>query len=364
MIKCKKCGHENQLGSELCSNCSSQLTTDVFISYSRKDYVDANGKPIRNNIISKIKNSLSAAGISYWFDEDGIYSGDEFASIITRAIRNSTVFLFISSTNSNASRWTSNEIAVAMAFKKPIIPFRIDDSLYNDSVMMKIISLDYIDCKDKDRAVEQLIRGVRHWVPEVRQDVSSTTSHLNIAERDGSMSEPQTASVSAISVLSVEFNEIKKAFASRRMIVNIIEVIILGAFIVSGFVNLFLSFVKTCDIEFFTASTAFSYIGAIGTYRLMKSNKDCLYWLIPIVIIICSFLVVKLMHGSSLLILGALVIFLLAILSLTYIKKEGKSVWDLLDKAPRSIKDDLIYLLMIFVLVIGLLGLIPIYLCI
>lgn len=166
MIRCKKCGSENQLGSEFCSNCSSQLVTDVFISYSRKDYVGKDGIPLKNSVISEIKTALTAAGISYWFDEDGIYSGDEFASVIARAIRNSTVFLFVSSVNSNASRWTSNEISAAMDCKKPIIPFRIDDSPYNDSVLLKIASLDYIEYKYKGgaRAMQRLIQGIRHWV--------------------------------------------------------------------------------------------------------------------------------------------------------------------------------------------------------
>lgn len=172
MIRCKKCGCENQLGSEFCSNCSSQLVTDVFISYSRKDYVGKDGIPLKNSVISEIKTALTAAGISYWFDEDGIYSGDEFASVIARAIRNSTVFLFVSSVNSNASRWTSNEISAAMDCKKPIIPFRIDDSPYNDSVLLKIASLDYIEYKDNARAMERLIRGIRHWVPLVEEDAT------------------------------------------------------------------------------------------------------------------------------------------------------------------------------------------------
>lgn len=195
MIRCKECGCENPLGSAKCSNCSAQLITDVFISYSRKDYVDSNGKLIKNNIISTIKTSLSAAGISYWFDEDGIYSGEEFASIITRAIRNSTVFLFVSSVNSNASRWTSNEIATEMAFKKPIIPFRIDDSPYNDSVMMKIISLDYIECKDRLRAMEQLIRAVRYRVPVGDSELIASNGQ-DIVELSGTSRKSLTKQIS------------------------------------------------------------------------------------------------------------------------------------------------------------------------
>jgi hypothetical protein len=348
MIKCKKCGRENQLGSEICPNCSSQLTTDVFISYSRKDYVDADGRPIKNNIISQIKSSLSAAGISYWFDEDGIYSGDEFASVLTRAIRTSTVFVFISSVNSNASRWTSNEISAAMAFKKPIIPFRIDDSPYNDSVMMKIISFDFIENKNKDRALEQLIRAIRHHVPDATQALP-----VNQAV------EQQGANISTTSILSVEFNELKNAFAKRRKIINIIEAIMLVSFIIGGLVNLFLSFANVADIKLYTALTAVSYIGMVGTYRLMKNYKDCIYWLIPFAMVLGAILFMVIPHSCSRIIIIPLA--LITIL-LTFVKKDGKSAWALLEKAPRTIKDDFIYFIMIFVLIIGILGLVPIYL--
>lgn len=346
MIKCKECGYENQLGAEFCPNCSSRLTTDVFISYSRKDYVDADGNPIKNNIISKVKNFLSEAEISYWFDEDGIYSGDEFASVLTRAIRTSTVFVFISSVNSNASRWTSNEISAAMAFKKPIIPFRIDDSPYNDSVMMKIISFDFIEYKNKDRALEQLIRAIRHYVPEVH------------ALPGNHMPGQQIASVSTTSILSVEFNELKNAFSKRRQIINIIEVIMLVFLTVSGLVNLFMSFVNIDDIELYTALTAVSYIGVGGTYRLMKNYKDCLYWLIPFTIVLGSIIFTSLPDFYSIIIMPLALITIL----LTFVKKDGKSAWALLEKAPRTIKDDFVYFIMLFILIIGIIGLIPIYL--
>ena len=101
--------------------------------------MDEQGNVLPDNILSKIKKAFKENGISYWFDEEGIYSGDEFASVLTRAIRESSGFLFVSSANSNSSRWTSNEISTALEFKKKIIPFRIDNSPYNDSVMMKII---------------------------------------------------------------------------------------------------------------------------------------------------------------------------------------------------------------------------------
>ena len=190
MVRCINCGWDNPGGLRNCEKCNAPLTFDVFISYSRKDYVDDAGNALDNNILSKIKDTLKANGISYWFDEEGIYSGDEFASVLTNAIRNSRIFMFISSINSNQSKWTSNEISTAMEFKKPIIPFRIDNSPYNDSVMMKIVSFDYIECRDSEKAMSKMLRAVKHhlslsisqqkvFVPDVKKILNENDANNN-----------------------------------------------------------------------------------------------------------------------------------------------------------------------------------------
>lgn len=140
---------------------------DVFISYSRRDYVDENKQVIPGNIISKIKDLFDANNISYWFDEEGVFSGDAFAPVIARNIKSSKIFLFISSENSNASEWTSNEIATAHAYKKKIIPFRYDDSVYNDSVIIYIARLDYIEYKSNpSKALPRLLLSVQSYLKE------------------------------------------------------------------------------------------------------------------------------------------------------------------------------------------------------
>ncbi|MBR5612195.1 MAG: toll/interleukin-1 receptor domain-containing protein [Bacteroidaceae bacterium] len=135
---------------------------DVFISYSRRDYVDENRQVIPGNVISKIKELFQANQITYWIDEEGISSGDAFATVIAQNIRSSKIFLFISSENSNQSEWTSNEIAAARSFGKNIIPFKTDDSPYNDSVIMYIARLDYIEYKNNhEMALSRLLASVR-----------------------------------------------------------------------------------------------------------------------------------------------------------------------------------------------------------
>jgi len=142
---------------------------DVFISYSRKDYVDEHKNVIPGNEVSKIKEALTEAGITYWFDEDGVCSGDEFAKIIVRSIKASKIFVFLSTVNSNQSVWTANEISTANMLKKKIIPVRIDDSVYNDDVIFYISRLSHIEYYDNpENGRQELIHSINAYLNEAK----------------------------------------------------------------------------------------------------------------------------------------------------------------------------------------------------
>ena len=141
---------------------------DVFISYSRKDRA---GKESGVDVISRIQNALKEAGVSYWLDEEGIHSGETFASVISRNIAESKVFLFVSSINSNASRWTCGEIATANSYDKRIIPFKIDNAPYDPSVTIYLAALDTIDyLANPDKALKRLVKSVRTYLSEIDEE--------------------------------------------------------------------------------------------------------------------------------------------------------------------------------------------------
>lgn len=143
---------------------------DIFISYSREDYIDDNKTIIPGNIVSKITDFLQANGFSYWFDVNGVYSGDSFTEIISEAIQDSEIFLFISTRASNSSKWTKHELAVAKHLGKKTIPFRVDDSKYNNSTLMYLAPLDYIDYrKNPNKAFDSLLAAINHHYDEKRE---------------------------------------------------------------------------------------------------------------------------------------------------------------------------------------------------
>ena len=108
---------------------------EVFISYSREDSKAADW-------VCKV---LSSAGISYWRDVDGTYSGQNFKGVIVGAIRMAHTVLFLSSKNSNASENVVGEIGAALHFRNHIVPIKLDDAEYHDNLLMDMLYLDNID---------------------------------------------------------------------------------------------------------------------------------------------------------------------------------------------------------------------------
>lgn len=147
-----------------------KLKHDVFISYSRKDYLDENQNVVKNNPISRIKEVLDKESIDYWFDETGIYSGQNFTEQIVSNIESSSVFVFLSSANANDSKWTCKEIASADEYGKPIIPVRLDHTPYNKKVLFRIADLDYIEFySNPEKGVQDLVNSIKKHLQEAEE---------------------------------------------------------------------------------------------------------------------------------------------------------------------------------------------------
>ena len=121
--------HENGVSPD------GDSTREVFISYSRDDSEEADW----------VCTVLKSAGISYWRDVDGTYSGQNYKGVIARAIRAVHTVLFLSSKDSNASENVVGEIGAALYFRKRIVPVKLDAAEYHDNLLMDMLYLDNID---------------------------------------------------------------------------------------------------------------------------------------------------------------------------------------------------------------------------
>lgn len=151
-----------------------QTQYDVFISYSRHDYVDEHENVIPNNEVSKIMKALTDAGITYWIDKEGIYSGDKFTEELPRIIKSVPIFVYLSTANSNQSKYTSKEIAIADEYGKYIIPVRIDMTPYSDNVIFRIADVSFIKyAVNPEKGREDLVKSIKAFLN--KEDVKVST---------------------------------------------------------------------------------------------------------------------------------------------------------------------------------------------
>lgn len=120
-----------------------QIKHDVYICFSKKDYIDEEKKEILNNEISKIIQALCDADISFEMDRGD--DDDPLSKRIIQNIKTSRIFLFLSTQNSNYnSRKTLEEIAVALEFKKYILPLKVDGSNYSGKIEFRLQHINFI----------------------------------------------------------------------------------------------------------------------------------------------------------------------------------------------------------------------------
>ncbi len=147
-----------------------EIKYDVFISYSRKDYMDEQNNEIPGNEISKILQALTAEGISYWIDKEGIEWGADFPEAISSSIASSSILVFISSKNSIESKWVTKEVVFAENRNKYIIPIRLDNTPYNNRLELQIADLNHIDYfKNPEKAIKTLIKSINKQKNEIEQ---------------------------------------------------------------------------------------------------------------------------------------------------------------------------------------------------
>lgn len=162
-----------------------QTEYDVFISYSRKDYRDEKGNVILGNEVSKIKDALAKAGITYWFDEEGIFSGEQFTDKILSNIEASRIFLFLSTKNACNSSWTSREIACADELGKIIIPVRIDNTRYDKKVMFRIADLSYVDYgRNPEKGIADMIKAIKNGLDQLDKEAKLHDSVVSYDKPD------------------------------------------------------------------------------------------------------------------------------------------------------------------------------------
>lgn len=95
------------------------MVHDVFISYSTKDKVTADA----------ICHVLEENKMKCWIAPRNISAGKPYAEEIVDGITAAKIVVLVFSANSQASQFVNNEVKVAFSNNKPILSFKIDESM-------------------------------------------------------------------------------------------------------------------------------------------------------------------------------------------------------------------------------------------
>jgi hypothetical protein len=104
---------------------ASTGTTQVFISYSRKD----------RQIVDKLVEEIKQLGYAVWIDRDSPGS-QRYAAKIVRAIRTSRLVALMCSQNAFQSDHVTREVYLAGDYKKPFIAFQLDSTEFPDDLIL------------------------------------------------------------------------------------------------------------------------------------------------------------------------------------------------------------------------------------
>jgi TIR domain len=111
------------------------MAHDVFISYSSKDKLTADG----------VCAALEANGIRCWIAPRDILPGSDWGEAIIDAIHACRAMLLIFSSNSNASAQIKREVERSVNAGIPVVPFRIEDVMPSKTLEYFISTQHWLD---------------------------------------------------------------------------------------------------------------------------------------------------------------------------------------------------------------------------
>ena len=132
------------------------MSYDVFISHSSEDHTT----------VYEVASFLKEKGITCFTDDDNLPPGSIFSEVIATAIKESSVFLLIFSSNSDPSPDVRREVELALKNSKlPIIPFRLEN-LQPDKLRYQLAGISWMDGfpPPLQKQLPQLLDTIRHYL--------------------------------------------------------------------------------------------------------------------------------------------------------------------------------------------------------
>jgi hypothetical protein len=152
----------------------------TFISYSSKDF----------QLVTDLVKHLEAQGVNCWYAPRNIVPGKHYASSILEAIRACNAFVIVFSKNSNASEQCLKEVDRAVNARKPIIPFRIDETMPTEAMDYYLCNTHWLN------AYEEVVTNYYQQLVHAVHDFISTEQEKTEYVTDVKPSQPQQETIS------------------------------------------------------------------------------------------------------------------------------------------------------------------------
>jgi len=152
---------------------------DVFISYSTKD----------QKTVEDISQYLEQNGIRCFVAFRDIPKSVVWAKAITEAIENCKMMVVVFSENANSSDQMDREIELCVEEKKPVLPFRIQDTKLTGVKKYYLKNINWINAfPNPEKSFGELLKSVQILLPDRTMDNSSairpTKEERETEERD------------------------------------------------------------------------------------------------------------------------------------------------------------------------------------
>ncbi len=95
------------------------FTIPIFLSHSSED----------KQIASEIKKTLDPFGIDIFLAHDDIEGGEDWKTVLYSEIKDCEIFIVLLSQNYHKAKFTDQELGMALAYGKPIIPISMDGKM-------------------------------------------------------------------------------------------------------------------------------------------------------------------------------------------------------------------------------------------
>ncbi|HUZ84265.1 MAG TPA: AAA family ATPase, partial [Gaiellales bacterium] len=138
----------------------------VFVSYASAD---------RDRVLPLVER-LEAVGVAVWIDRDGIHGGENYARVISDAIKDAAALVLMASPASLASRNVRQELALGWRYERPYLPLLLDPIEIPDDLAYWLEGSQWIELLDHpaDRWLADVAQALtRHGITLQEADATS-----------------------------------------------------------------------------------------------------------------------------------------------------------------------------------------------